>query len=344
LCFERNETEDKTVMTTIESEPQLVDRLDEIGSKIQDVRSATSTVIFGQERVIDLALVTLLSGGHALLIGVPGLAKTSLVETLGAVLGLENKRIQFTPDLMPSDIVGSEVLEEDSAGKRNFRFVKGPIFTQLLMADEINRASPKTQSALLQAMQEHHVTMAGVRHDVPLPFHVLATQNPLEQEGTYPLPEAQLDRFLLQIDVSYPDADAERQMLFATTGTEQRKLKTILTAEELMGAQRLVRQLPVGDQVVDAILQLVRSARPGTGIDQTLDEMIAWGPGPRASQALMLAVRAKAMMEGRLAPSVDDVIDLAEPVLKHRMSLTFAARAEGIEMSDMMARLIEPLK
>jgi MoxR-like ATPase len=331
-------------MTTLESEPQLVDRLDEIGSKIQDVRAATSTVIFGQERVIDLALVTLLSGGHALLIGVPGLAKTSLVETLGAVLGLENKRIQFTPDLMPSDIVGSEVLEEDSAGKRNFRFVKGPIFTQLLMADEINRASPKTQSALLQAMQEHHVTMAGVRHDVPLPFHVLATQNPLEQEGTYPLPEAQLDRFLLQIDVSYPDADAERQMLFATTGTEQRKLKTILTAEELMAAQRLVRQLPVGDQVVDAILQLVRSARPGTGIDQTLDEMIAWGPGPRASQALMLAVRAKAMMEGRLAPSVDDVIDLAEPVLKHRMSLTFAARAEGIEMSDMMARLIKPLK
>jgi MoxR-like ATPase len=331
-------------MTTLDSETQLVDRLDEIGSKIQDVRDATGTVIFGQERVIDLALVTLLSGGHALLIGVPGLAKTSLVETLGAVLGLENKRIQFTPDLMPSDIVGSEVLEEDANGKRDFRFVKGPIFTQLLMADEINRASPKTQSALLQAMQEHHVTMAGVRHDVPLPFHVLATQNPLEQEGTYPLPEAQLDRFLLQIDVSYPDADAERRMLFATTGTEERKLKTILTAEELMVAQRLVRQLPVGDQVVDAILQLVRSARPGTGIDQTLDEMIAWGPGPRASQALMLAVRAKAMMEGRLAPSVDDVIDLAEPVLKHRMSLTFAARAEGIEMSDMMARLIEPLK
>ena len=331
-------------MTSLESETQLVDRLDEIESKIQDVRDATGTVIFGQERVIDLALVTLLSGGHALLIGVPGLAKTSLVETLGAVLGLENKRIQFTPDLMPSDIVGSEVLEEDANGKRDFRFVKGPIFTQLLMADEINRASPKTQSALLQAKQEHHVTMAGVRHDVPLPFHVLATQNPLEQEGTYPLPEAQLDRFLLQIDVSYPDADAERRMLFATTGTEQRKLKTILTAEELMVAQRLVRQLPVGDQVVDAILQLVRSARPGTGIDQTLDEMIAWGPGPRASQALMLAVRAKAMMEGRLAPSVDDVIDLAEPVLKHRMSLTFAARAEGIEMSDMMARLIEPLK
>jgi MoxR-like ATPase len=332
-------------MTTLaQSETQLVDRLDEIGAKIQDVRDTTGTVIFGQERVIDLALITLLSGGHALLIGVPGLAKTSLVETLGAVLGLENKRIQFTPDLMPSDIVGSEVLEEEAGGRRNFRFVKGPIFTQLLMADEINRASPKTQSALLQAMQEHHVTVAGIRHDVPRPFHVLATQNPLEQEGTYPLPEAQLDRFLLQIDVSYPDADAERRMLFATTGVEERQLKTILSADELMMAQRLVRQLPVGDQVVDAILQLVRSARPGTGIDKELDDMIAWGPGPRASQALMLAVRAKAMMEGRLAPSVDDVVDLAEPVLKHRMALTFAARAEGIEMSDMMTRLIEPLR
>jgi MoxR-like ATPase len=332
-------------MTTVApSETQLVDRLDEIGAKIQDVRDTTATVIFGQDRVIDLALITLLSGGHALLIGVPGLAKTSLVETLGAVLGLENKRIQFTPDLMPSDIVGSEVLEEETGGRRSFRFVKGPIFTQLLMADEINRASPKTQSALLQAMQENHVTVAGVRHDVPRPFHVLATQNPLEQEGTYPLPEAQLDRFLLQIDVSYPDADAERRMLYATTGVEDRNLKTILSAEELMMAQRLVRQLPVGDQVVDAILQLVRSARPGTGIDQELDDMIAWGPGPRASQALMLAVRAKAMMEGRLAPSVDDVVDLAEPVLKHRMALTFAARAEGIEMSDMMARLIEPLR
>jgi MoxR-like ATPase len=326
-------------MTTLtQTESQLVERIEEVGNKIKKVRETTSSIIFGQERVIDLALITLLSGGHALLIGVPGLAKTSLVETLGAVLGLE-----FTPDLMPSDIVGSEVLEESAAGRRGFRFVKGPIFTQLLMADEINRASPKTQSALLQAMQEHHVTVAGIRHDVPRPFHVLATQNPLEQEGTYPLPEAQLDRFLLQIDVSYPDAAAERRMLFATTGTEERQLKTILSADELMVAQRLVRQLPVGDQVVDAILKLVRSARPGTGIDQELDDMIAWGPGPRASQALMLAVRAKAMIEGRLAPSVDDVIELAEPVLKHRMALTFAARAEGVDMSHMVARLIEPL-
>jgi MoxR-like ATPase len=325
------------------TESQLIDRLEEVGAKIKKVRDTTATVIFGQDPVIELALITVLSGGHALLIGVPGLAKTSLVETLGTVLGLANKRIQFTPDLMPSDIVGAEVLEEDAHGRRSFRFIQGPVFTQLLMADEINRASPKTQSALLQAMQEHHVTVAGVRHNVPLPFHVLATQNPLEQEGTYPLPEAQLDRFLLQIDVSYPDEAAERRMLFATTGVEDRELKTILSAEELMVAQRLVRQLPVGDQVVDAILKLVRSARPGTGIDQELEDMIAWGPGPRASQALMLAVRAKAMMDGRLAPSVDDVIELAEPVLKHRMALTFAARAEGVQMSDMVSRLVEPL-
>jgi MoxR-like ATPase len=329
--------------TAAPSEIQLIDRIEEIGAKIEAVRDSAASVIFGQDRVIELALITLLSGGHALLIGVPGLAKTSLVETLGGVLGLENKRIQFTPDLMPSDIVGSEVLEEGAAGRRSFRFVKGPVFTQLLMADEINRASPKTQSALLQAMQEHHVTVAGVRHDVPRPFHVLATQNPLEQEGTYPLPEAQLDRFLLQIDVSSPDEAAERRMLFATTGVEDRTLKTILSADELMMAQRLVRQLPVGDQVVDAILKLVRSARPGTGIDQELEDLIAWGPGPRASQALMLAVRAKALIDGRLAPSVDDVVELAEPVLKHRMALTFAARAEGMQMGDLVAKLIQPL-
>ncbi len=326
------------------TEDELVDLIEEVGTKIQDVREATGTVIFGQEKVIDLTLITLLSGGHALLIGVPGLAKTSLVEALGAVLGLDNKRIQFTPDLMPSDILGSEVLEEGPSGERSFRFVPGPVFTQLLMADEINRASPKTQSALLQAMQENHVTVAGHRHDVPRPFHVLATQNPLEQEGTYPLPEAQLDRFLLQIDVSYPDELAERRMLMATTGVDRRELDTILSAEELMLAQSLVRQLPVGDQVVDAILQLVRSARPGQTANAELDELIAWGPGPRASQALMLAVRAKAMIEGRLAPSVDDVVELAEPVLKHRMALTFTARAEGIHISDLVARLVEPLR
>jgi MoxR-like ATPase len=318
----------------------IVERLEATCAKMARVKEAASSVIFGQGHVIELALVTLLSGGHALLIGVPGLAKTSLVETLGRVLSLDNKRIQFTPDLMPSDIVGSEVLEESANGSRAFRFIKGPVFTQLLMADEINRASPKTQSALLQAMQEHHVTVAGHRYDVPSPFHVLATQNPLEQEGTYPLPEAQLDRFLVQIDVTYPDQVAERRMLFATTGTEDRRPQAIITAQELLSAQRLVRQIPVGDQVVDAILRLVRAARPGTAdAGQRVNDYVAWGPGPRASQALMLAVRARALLDGRLAPSVDDVIALAEPVLKHRMALSFAARAEDVAITDVVAGL-----
>jgi len=212
------------------------------------------------------------------------------------------------------------------------------------MADEINRASPKTQSALLQAMQEHHVTVAGQRHDVPKPFHVLATQNPLEQEGTYPLPEAQLDRFLLQIDVTYPDIAAERRMLYSTTGTDERRVESVLTAAELMATQRLVRQIPVSDKVVESILALVRSARPGTGASEITDRYVAWGPGPRASQALMLAVRARAMLDGRLAPSIDDVVALADPVLKHRMALSFAARAEGQDLSSIIARLTEALE
>ncbi len=332
-------------MTSLsQTDENIVERIEAVGGKIRQVQNAAASVIFGQDQVIELTLITLLSGGHALLIGVPGLAKTSLVETLGTVLGLDNKRIQFTPDLMPSDIVGSEVLEETPMGKRDFRFVKGPVFTQLLMADEINRASPKTQSALLQAMQEHHVTIAGTRHDVPSPFHVLATQNPLEQEGTYPLPEAQLDRFLLQIDVSYPDELAERRMLFATTGTEERMLQTILSPAELLSAQRLVRQIPVGDSIVDAILKLVRLARPGEGASEKINRLVAWGPGPRASQALMLAIRAKALIDGRLAPSVDDVIELAAPVLKHRMALTFAARAENVQVKDVIAHLTEGLE
>jgi MoxR-like ATPase len=332
-------------MTTLtQTDDAIVARIEAAGERIQRVHKSAAAVIFGQDEVIERTLVTILSGGHALLIGVPGLAKTLLVETLGKILGLDAKRIQFTPDLMPSDIIGSEVLEDSTAGRRSFRFVKGPIFAQLLMADEINRASPKTQSALLQAMQEHHVTVAGQRHDVPVPFHVLATQNPLEQEGTYPLPEAQLDRFLLQIDVSYPDQGAERRMLFATTGTDERRVEQILNAQDLMAIQRLVRQLPVPDKVVEAILKLARSARPGTGAGADTDRLIAWGPGPRASQALMLAVRAKALIDGRLAPSVDDVIALAEPVLKHRMALTFAARAEGETASGVINRLAAALE
>jgi MoxR-like ATPase len=332
-------------MTTLtQTGDDIVARVGAAGERVQRAHKAAAAVIFGQDIVIERTLVTLLSGGHALLIGVPGLAKTLLVETLGKVLGLDAKRIQFTPDLMPSDIIGSEVLEDTQGGRRSFRFIKGPIFCQLLMADEINRASPKTQSALLQAMQEHHVTVAGQRHDVPVPFHVLATQNPLEQEGTYPLPEAQLDRFLLQIDVGYPEIGAERRMLFATTGVEERRLEPVLSAQELMAIQRLVRQIPVPDKVVEAILRLVRSARPGSGAEAEIDRLVAWGPGPRASQALMLAVRAKALIDGRLAPSVDDVAALAEPVLKHRMALTFAARAEGQTVSDVIARLARMLE
>lgn len=327
-----------------QTEHDIVSRVDDIRSKLVRVKDSISHVIFGQNTVIELVLVNILSGGHALLIGVPGLAKTSLVEALGTALGLHAKRIQFTPDLMPSDIVGTEVLEE-KAGSRSFRFVQGPVFAQLLMADEINRASPKTQSALLQAMQEHQVTYAGHTYSLPSPFFVLATQNPLEQEGTYPLPEAQLDRFLLQIDVSYPDAGAERRMLFSTTGVEERRVQPVLSAEEVMAAQRLVRQVPAGESVVDAILKLVRSARPQTPeAAPRINDLVAWGPGPRASQALMLAVRARALLDGRFAPSIDDVIALAKPVLRHRMALTFTARTENLSIDRVVDDLIAQLQ
>src|SRR5687767_503980 len=319
-------------------EDMIVRAAESTGAQVATAKAAIGKVIFGQERVVEQALITVLSGGHALLVGLPGLAKTKLVEALGIVLGLDTKRIQFTPDLMPSDILGSEVLEETAGGKRSFRFIAGPIFGQLLMADEINRASPRTQSALLQAMQEQHVTVAGTRHDVPKPFHVLATQNPIEQEGTYPLPEAQLDRFLMQIDVDYPDSDTERRIVFETTGVEETKAKPAMSSEELIAAQRLVRRLPVGESVVDAILKLVRSARPGPDAGD-LGKLISWGPSPRASQALMLVARARALLDGRLAPSIDDVIAMAEPVLKHRMALTFAARADGETIGGVVGKL-----
>jgi len=307
---------------------------------ISRVRDGIGKVIFGQESVIERTLVALLAGGHALLVGVPGLAKTKLVETLGVVLGMDSRRVQFTPDLMPSDILGSEVMEQDESGKRSFRFIPGPIFAQLLMADEINRASPRTQSALLQSMQEYHVTVAGQRYDLPAPFHVLATQNPLEQEGTYPLPEAQLDRFLMQIDILYPDIDAERRILLETTGMREAQAANVLSASRLQEIQQLIRRMPVPESVVEAILELVRSARPDQGNAET-DKHVAWGPGPRASQALTLCARARALYDGRLAPSIDDIKALAEPVLQHRMALTFAARAEGMSVRDVVARLVK---
>lgn len=319
----------------LQSDKEILAAVEKAVKDIATAKAAIGQVIYGQTEVVDRVLITLLAGGHALLVGVPGLAKTKLVETLGIVLGLDANRVQFTPDLMPSDILGSEVMEENRDKKRSFRFIKGPIFAQLLMADEINRASPRTQSALLQAMQEYHITIAGQRHDLPAPFHVLATQNPLEQEGTYPLPEAQLDRFLLQIDVPYPDIDAERRILFETTGESQAAATAALEPGELQSLQQLVRRIPVGESVVEAILGLVRSARPADD-DNTAAKHIAWGPGPRASQALMLTVRARALLDGRLSPSVDDVMALAEPVLQHRMALNFAARAEGIGIREVI--------
>ncbi|UWF58409.1 AAA family ATPase [Brucella sp. 2716] len=319
---------------------QIVAEAERALADIARIRESIGTVIFGQEKVIERTLVAVLAGGHALLVGVPGLAKTKLVETLGTVLGLSGQRIQFTPDLMPSDIIGSEVMEQDADGRRAFRYLKGPIFAQLLMADEINRASPRTQSALLQAMQEYHVTVAGQRYDLPAPFHVLATQNPLEQEGTYPLPEAQLDRFLMQIDILYPELAAERRILLETTGAFEAKAYAIVNAERLIQMQALVRRMPVSESVVEAILKLVRSARPDAD-NEHAKKHIAWGPGPRASQALMLCARARALYEGRLAPSVDDVKALAEPVLQHRMALNFAARADGMHIRDVIANLVK---
>jgi MoxR-like ATPase len=322
---------------------RVVGEIEALGQRMALVRERIGRIIFGQRDVVDETLITLLAGGHALLIGFPGLGKTRLVETLGAVLGLDDKRVQFTPDLMPADILGSEVLEEAESGRRSFRFIPGPVFAQLLMADEINRASPRTQSALLQAMQEHKVSVAGQPHPLPRPFHVLATQNPLEQEGTYPLPEAQLDRFLLQIDVGYPDLEAEQQMLLATTGVSEAAPEQVLTGDDLVAAQRLVRGIPVGEGIVKAILELVRSGRPEDSDIPEIRSHVAWGPGPRASQALMLATRARALLDGRLSPSIDDVLALAPPILRHRMALSFAARADGVTMADVIGRMCAPL-
>ena len=322
----------------------LVAEIEKLGDRLAAARASIGRVIFGQSHVVDLSLTTLLSGGHALLIGVPGLGKTRLVETMGLVLGLDDSRIQFTPDLMPADILGSEVLEESESGRRSFRFLQGPVFCQVLLADEINRASPRTQSALLQAMQEHRISVAGQSHELPKPFHVLATQNPLELEGTYPLPEAQLDRFLMEIGVGYPEEAAEREIMLATTGVSEATAEKIFTADELIAAQRLVRSIPVGERVVDAILRIVRAGRPETSDVPDVVGHVSWGPGPRASQALVLACRARALLDGRLAPSVEDVLALANPVLRHRMALNFAARAEGITIDQIIDRLCEPLR
>ncbi len=319
----------------------LIGEIDQLGQKLGAARASVNRRFIGQERVVELTLAAMLSGGHALLVGLPGLGKTMLVDTLATVMGLAPSRIQFTPDLMPADILGSEVLETAADGSRAFRFLPGPVFCQLLMADEINRASPRTQSALLQAMQECEVTVAGVHRPLGAPFHVLATQNPIEQEGTYPLPEAQLDRFLVQVDVEYPTRRTERDILLATTGAESTQALQVFTAAELIAAQALVRRMPVGETVIEAILDLVRACRPGEAEARGIvRDALSWGPGPRAAQALMLTVRARALLNGRLAPSVADVAALARPVLSHRMALNFAARARGETLAAVIARVV----
>ncbi|MEL6168315.1 MAG: MoxR family ATPase [Pseudomonadota bacterium] len=322
----------------------LVGEIEALGEKLVAAKDSISQRFIGQPRVVDLVLSSILCGGHGLLIGLPGLGKTRLVDTLSTVLGLDGARVQFTPDLMPADILGSEVLETGADGARTFKFIEGPIFCQLLMADEINRASPRTQSALLQAMQEKSVTVAGQPHALDKPFHVLATQNPIEQEGTYPLPEAQLDRFLVQIDVPYPSRETERDILMATTGATEAQSVNVFQPAELIAAQELVRRMPVGEGVVELILDLVRACRPDdTSAPDAVRENVGWGPGPRAAQSLMLTVRAAALLDGRLAPSAEDVADMAAPVLSHRMALTFSARARGVVLSDVIAQVVEQI-
>ena len=319
---------------------QLVAEIESLGARLGQAKASIARRFIGQDQVVDQVLSAMLCGGHALLVGLPGLGKTLLVDTLSTVMGLQGNRIQFTPDLMPADILGSEVLETAADGSRAFRFLQGPVFCQLLMADEINRASPRTQSALLQAMQEREVTIAGQHRPLGVPFHVLATQNPIEQEGTYPLPEAQLDRFLVQVDVDYPSRAVERDILIATTGAESASAQPVFTAAELVAAQAVIRRMPVGDGVVEAILDLVRACRPGEPEGRDLAGSLSWGPGPRAAQALMLTVRARALLDGRLVPSVADVAAMAKPVLEHRMALSFAARARGETLSDLIARTV----
>ena len=334
----------KTNNKSKRKKPKEINEIKNLNKNITETRKHIHEIIFGQDEVIDKIIITLLSGGHMLLVGLPGLAKTRLVRSLGTIMGLTRKRIQFTPDLMPTDILGTEILDETGKGKRSFRFIEGPVFSQFLLADEINRASPRTQSALLQAMQEQRVTVAGKNYTLPKPFHVLATQNPIEQEGTYVLPEAQLDRFLMQINITYPDKNSEKQMLIATTGIDEKKPKKVLSAKDLIKAQELIRSIPVGEKVIEAILTLVRNARPNTSNLKIVKNNLSWGPGPRASQAFMTATRARAIINGRISPSIDDVISLAEPILKHRMSLNYSAKAEGKTLNDILSELIKTIK
>jgi len=319
-------------------------------SIIQEMKDAHDTimqevskVIVGQRQVINELLISLLARGHCLLVGVPGLAKTLLISTLARVLQLKFSRIQFTPDLMPSDITGTEIIEEDmGTGRKSFKFVRGPVFANIVLADEINRTPPKTQAALLQAMQEHEVTAAGETHKLEEPFFVLATQNPIEQEGTYPLPEAQLDRFMFNLWVNYPSLEEEKLIVKTTTSGREAELKIVLDAARIMQLQKLVREVPVADNVVDFAVHLARKTRPNeNGAPQFIKDWINWGAGPRASQYLVLGAKTRAILDGRPTPDIDDVRAVATPVLRHRLVTNFNADAEGVNAVKIVERLLE---
>ncbi len=323
-------------MTEI-TEAEIATRL----ARLTDLRAAIGQAIVGQADVVEQLLIGLLAGGHCLLEGVPGLGKTLLVRSLGEALKLDFRRVQFTPDLMPSDILGTELLEEDhGTGHRSFRFQQGPVFTNLLLADELNRTPPKTQAALLEAMQEKTVSYGGVTHQLPSPFFVLATQNPLEQAGTYPLPEAQLDRFLLHIRVNYPSASEEKAILSQTTGSSSNAVPSVMAGSEVLDLQKLVRSVHFSESLLDWVTRLVRASRPGDGAPEDIRKYVKWGAGPRAGQALILTAKARALLHGRLSATRDDIAALAAPVMRHRLLLSFAAEAEGRSTDDIVAALL----
>jgi len=318
-------------------------RIFNLQKQYSDIRGEISKVVIGQEQVVEQVLVSMFCRGHALIVGVPGLAKTLLVNTIADIVDLSFNRIQFTPDLMPSDITGTEVIEEDlTTGKRNFRYVKGPLFAQVILADEINRAPPKTQSALLQAMQEYTVTYGGKTYELECPFFVLATQNPIEQEGTYPLPEAQLDRFMFMIMIDYPEYHQEIDIIKTTTSAYEADLKKIINAQELIDMQQLVRIMPVSDDVIERTIKLVAMTRPkDPRATQEVQHYVTWGAGPRASQYLILGAKAHAALQGRFSPQFDDVIHVVHPVLRHRVLTNFTAEAEGISSDDIIKEILK---
>ncbi len=329
-----------TEKQSISDDTELVEKLSESTRK---VKNEIAKIIVGQHKIINELLISLLSRGHCLLVGVPGLAKTLLIKTLSEVLDLKFSRIQFTPDLMPSDITGTEIIEEDKLTKeRSFRFIKGPLFANIILADEINRTPPKTQAALLEAMQEHKITAAGETYTLSEPFFVLATQNPIEQEGTYPLPEAQLDRFMFNLWLDYPEYDEEIEIIKTTTSDINPKLDKVLGSEDLVKYQDLVRRVPVADNVIEYAVNKVNSTRPSNGsADAKIKDWISWGAGPRASQYLILAAKTKCILENRFTPNIDDVREMMLPVLRHRIIPNFNAEAEGINTTDIIKRILE---